>query len=55
VGLANWPMLAAYRLLPRMFDVLVGPLMRTASFAKDALEATAGNAFTQVDRRSPQP
>ena len=47
-SLANWPMLLAYRLVPRLFDALVGPLMRALSFGPDELEATEGNAFTRV-------
>lgn len=49
VGWANYPMLAAYRLLPRLFDVLVGPLMRLGSFARQPLQPTPGNAFTHTD------
>ncbi|OBK56799.1 SDR family NAD(P)-dependent oxidoreductase [Mycobacterium kubicae] len=49
VGPANWPMLIAYRTLPRVFDVLVGPLMRVGSFAREPLAATSGNVFKKVE------
>ena len=49
VGMANWPLLAGYRLVPRVFDALVGPVMRAMSFARQTQEATVGNAFTRVD------
>ena len=43
VGLANRPMLAGYRLLPRVFDVMVRPLMGALSFTRDHLDPTPGN------------
>jgi NAD(P)-dependent dehydrogenase (short-subunit alcohol dehydrogenase family) len=46
VGLANRPMLLGYRLLPRVFDAMVGPLMRLGSFTRTPLAPTAGNAVT---------
>lgn len=49
VGLANYPMLAGYRLLPRVFDLLVGPLMRAGSFAREQLQPTSGNAFKATE------
>lgn len=49
VGWANYPMLAGYRLLPRVFDVLVGPLMRAGSFARRRMAPTPGNAFKNPD------
>jgi len=49
VGWANYPMLAGYRLLPRVFDVLVGPLMRLGSFAREPQPPTPGNAFKRTD------
>lgn len=45
VGLLNWPLLVGYRVLPRVFDTIVGPLMRLGSFARDAYSPTTGNAF----------
>ncbi|SEH50802.1 Short-chain dehydrogenase [Mycolicibacterium rutilum] len=53
VGLANWPMIAGYRLLPRVFDALVGPLMRVGSFTREQFEAAPGNALTRVAANSP--
>jgi short-subunit dehydrogenase len=52
VGLANLPMLVAYRALPRVYDAIVGPMMRALSFSREQLGPTAGNAFTQVDDTS---
>lgn len=49
VGLANYVMLAGYRLVPRLFDVLVSPLMRAGSFSRQQLTPTAGNAFKKTD------
>ncbi len=49
VGLANYPMLAGYRLLPRVFDLLVGPLMRAGSFTRERWQPTPGNAFKATD------
>lgn len=43
IGLTNWPLLAGYRLLPRVFGVLVGPLMRAGSFSRQPLSPTSGN------------
>jgi short-subunit dehydrogenase len=45
VGLANPIMVAGFRLLPGVFDVLVGPLMRLAGQGKDAVAAHTGNVF----------
>jgi NAD(P)-dependent dehydrogenase (short-subunit alcohol dehydrogenase family) len=45
VGLANRPLLAGYRMLPRLFDKLAGPLLRAGGFTREAREPTAGNAF----------
>jgi short-subunit dehydrogenase len=45
VGLANPIMVAGFRLLPGVFDVLVGPLMRLAGQGKDVVAAHAGNVF----------
>ncbi|WP_156689412.1 SDR family NAD(P)-dependent oxidoreductase [Mycobacterium sp. Marseille-P9652] len=50
VGSTNYPMLAGYRLLPRVFDILVGPMMRVGSFARDQLPPTPGNAFKKTGK-----
>lgn len=49
VGWANYPMLAGYRLLPRVFDVLVSPMMRVGSFTREALQPTPGNVLKKTD------
>jgi len=46
-------MLAGYRLLSRVFDVIVGPLMRVGSFAREKLPPTPGNAFKTVGLTDP--
>ncbi len=48
VGWTNYPMLAGYRLLPRVFDVLVSPLMKAGSFAREALPPTSGNVLKKT-------
>jgi short-subunit dehydrogenase len=50
VGLANRPMLIGYRLLPRVFDIIVGPLMRLGSFARDRQPPTPGNVMKPTSR-----
>jgi hypothetical protein len=32
IGLVNRPMIVAYRLVPRVFDAVIAPLLRTVSF-----------------------
>jgi short-subunit dehydrogenase len=44
VGLVNRPMLVAYRVLPRAFDVMVGPLLRLGGFRRERQEPMTGNA-----------
>jgi NAD(P)-dependent dehydrogenase (short-subunit alcohol dehydrogenase family) len=43
VGLLNWPAILAFRLLPTVFDAVVGPFVRAASFDSDPSDASAGN------------
>jgi short-subunit dehydrogenase len=45
VGWMNRPAIAAYRLLPTVFDVLVGPFLRTFAFTSETTQASDGNAF----------
>jgi short-subunit dehydrogenase len=47
VGLANLPLLAADRLLPRVFDALVGPLIKLGGFTRESLPDTTGNVFDE--------
>lgn len=53
VGPANGIVVLGYRLLPALYDRLVGPLARIAVFARDTLLPTEGNVF--VPLRPDQP
>jgi short-subunit dehydrogenase len=48
VGLANGFIVLGYRLLPRVYDWLVGPLARLGAFARDTQAPTDGNVFTPL-------
>ncbi len=48
VGWTNYPMLAGYRLLPRVFDILVSPMMKAGSFARETLLPTPGNVVKRT-------
>jgi hypothetical protein len=48
VGPANGIVVLGYRLLPRLYDRVVGPLARIAVFARDTLLPTEGNVFVPV-------
>jgi short-subunit dehydrogenase len=48
VGLANGFIVLGYRLLPRVYDWLVGPLARRGAFARDTRAPTDGNVFTPL-------
>jgi len=45
VGLANPVMVAGFRLLPGLFDVFAGPLMRRVGQGKAVVEPHSGNVF----------
>jgi short-subunit dehydrogenase len=45
VGWMNRPAIAAYRMLPAVFDALVGPFLRTFAFTSESTESSDGNAF----------
>jgi hypothetical protein len=45
VGLFNQPAMLAYRLIPRVFDVLIKPLPRAPSFTSGPSGGTTGNVF----------
>ncbi|KUI28515.1 short-chain dehydrogenase [Mycobacterium sp. IS-1742] len=45
VGLFNRPVIAMYRLVPPVYDVLMGAFLRTFGFTSEATEAHHGNAF----------
>lgn len=44
-GIANPLIIAGYRLLPPVFDVLVGPLLKVFGMSRDSVPATDGNVF----------
>ena len=44
-GIANPLVIAGYRLLPPVFDALVGPLLRVFGMARDSVPPTEGNVF----------
>jgi NAD(P)-dependent dehydrogenase (short-subunit alcohol dehydrogenase family) len=44
-GLLNLVITAGFRLLPGVYDVLVGPLMNVAATARDSIRPTVGNVF----------
>ncbi|KUI26965.1 short-chain dehydrogenase [Mycobacterium sp. IS-1496] len=45
VGLLNRPVIAMYRLVPPVYDVLMGAFLRTFGFTSEATEPHHGNAF----------
>jgi len=48
VGVANHVMVAGFRLLPAVFDVLATPLMRLGGLERGAVAATPGNVLTPI-------
>jgi NAD(P)-dependent dehydrogenase (short-subunit alcohol dehydrogenase family) len=44
-GVANPVVIAGFRLLPAVYDALVGPLLRTFALARDEVPPTEGNVF----------
>ncbi len=46
VGVANGVVVAGFRLLPAVFDVLVTPLMRLGGLGRDEADDTPGNVLT---------
>lgn len=47
VGLVNRPVIAMYRLLPPVYDVLMGAFLRTFAFSSESTEQTDGNVFAR--------
>ena len=45
VGWTNRPILAGFRLVPAVFDVLAGPLMRRFALSKETVAPTSGNVL----------
>jgi hypothetical protein len=48
VGAANPVMALGFALLPRLYDVLVGPLFAVAARGREPVEPTSGNVLTPV-------
>jgi short-subunit dehydrogenase len=46
VGWINRPAIMAYRLIPAIFDAVIGPMLRTVSFTSGPIESTSGNVYT---------
>ena len=44
-GFANPFVVAGFRVLPAVYDALVGPLLRVGAIARDRVGPTAGNVF----------
>jgi hypothetical protein len=44
-GVANPLVIAGFRLLPGVYDALVGPLLRIFAIAKDDVPPTTGNVL----------
>ena len=45
VGWFNRPAIAAYTLLPTVYDALIGPFLRRVAFTSEPTEPSDGNAF----------
>ncbi len=50
IGWVNRPAIVAYRLAPRLFDAMIGPLLRAQSFSSQATGQSPGNAFAATNR-----
>jgi short-subunit dehydrogenase len=44
-GVANPLIIAGFRVFPGVYDVLIGPLLRTFGFSRRGVEASEGNVF----------
>lgn len=47
VGLANRPVIAVYRLLPSVYDALMGPFLRRFAFTTEPADPHDGNVFAK--------
>jgi NAD(P)-dependent dehydrogenase (short-subunit alcohol dehydrogenase family) len=47
-GPVNWVMVAGFRMLPAVYDVLVGPMMRVLGQGRTEVPANPGNVFDAV-------
>ena len=50
-GFANPLIIAGFRLLPPVYDALVGPLLRVFGMSRDSVPATTGNVFAPVPEK----
>jgi NAD(P)-dependent dehydrogenase (short-subunit alcohol dehydrogenase family) len=50
-GFANPLIIAGFRLLPAVYDALVGPLLKTFGYARDSVPPTDGNVFEPVPEK----
>jgi hypothetical protein len=50
-GPANWLMVAGFRVLPGVYDALVGPMMRLLGQGKPGMDAHPGNVFDPVPEK----
>ena len=48
VGPFNWAMVTGFRLLPQVYDLLVGPLMSRIALAREPVPPSAGNVLQPV-------
>lgn len=45
VGWMNRPAIVAYRVIPSIYDAVIGPFLRAVAFTSGPMEATTGNVF----------
>jgi len=50
-GFANPLIIAGFRLLPPVFDALVGPLLKVFGMSRDSVPPTTGNVFAPVPEK----
>src|SRR4051794_32467754 len=50
-GFTNPLIIAGFRLLPAVYDALVGPLLKTLGYARDSVPVTTGNVFAPVPEK----
>jgi short-subunit dehydrogenase len=50
-GPVNWVMVTGFRMLPAVYDVLVGPMMRRLGLGKPGVESGPGNVFEPVPEK----
>jgi hypothetical protein len=51
VGPVNWVMVMGFRVLPAVYDVLVGPMMRLLGQGTPGVTAGPGNVFEAVPEK----